>query len=125
SNDSGNPGLYYSCVSTSCQVTSEPVAHQIANPVAQFAKDNNGVIVELPAVSAATASVSGSLVFGIGTQSNKAISGADVFPVNSNPEFRTTFHGQSYPGFIDSGSNGLFFLNSSTSSLPVCPDTSS
>ena len=125
SNDSGNPGLYYSCVSTSCQITSEPVAQQIANPVALFAKDNNGVIVELPAVSAAAASVSGSLVFGIGTQSNNGINAKDVFPLNSNAEFSTTFHGQSYPGFIDSGSNGLFFLNSSTSSLPVCPDTSS
>jgi hypothetical protein len=124
-NDSGNPGLYYSCVSTSCQVISEPVAQQIANPVALFAKDNNGVIVELPAVSAAAASVNGSLVFGIGTQSNNAISGAHVFPLNSNAEFSTTFHSQSYPGFIDSGSNGLFFLNSSTSSLPVCSNTSS
>lgn len=124
-NNSGNPGIYYSCVSNSCQITSEAVAQQIANPVALFATDNNGVIVQLPAVSAATARVSGSLVFGIGTQSNNGISRTDVFPLNSNAEFTTMFHGQSYPSFIDSGSNGLFFLNSSASSLPVCSDNSS
>lgn len=32
STNAGNPGLYYSCASTSCQVTSEPVAQQIATP---------------------------------------------------------------------------------------------
>src|SRR5207245_9086545 len=99
-----------SCVSTSCQITSEPVAQQIANPVALFAKDNNGVIVELPAVSAATASVSGSLVFGIGTQSNNGINAKDVFPLHSHAEFSTTFNGQSYPGFIYSAWNPLVFL---------------
>jgi hypothetical protein len=124
-NSSQNPGLYFSCVSNSCQVVSEAVAQQVANPVGSFATDNNGVIVELPAVSAPTASISGSLVFGIGTESNNGLSGAQVFPLNSNAEFTTTFGGQSYPGFIDSGSNGLYFLDSDTTSLPVCSDDSS
>jgi len=69
--------------------------------------------------------VSGSLVFGIGTRSNNDLKGESVFPINSNAEFTTTFQGQSYPAFIDSGSNGLFFLDSKTSSIPLCPDTSS
>jgi len=125
SNNPQNPGLYFSCVANSCQVASEAVAQQVANPVGFFATDNNGVIVELPAVPAPSASVSGSLVFGIGTQSNNSVSGAQVFPLDSNAEFTTSFHGQSYPGFIDSGSNGLFFLDSSTSSLPVCSDAAS
>lgn len=121
---SSNPGLYYNCSASPCQVVAQSLAQQVANPVGSFATDNNGVIVELPAVSSAVASLSGSLVFGIGTESNNGISGSTVFPLNSNGEFTTTFKGQSYPGFIDSGSNGLFFLDSNTTSIPVCSDDS-
>jgi hypothetical protein len=122
---SANPGLYYNCSSGTCQVTTQAVAQQVANPVGSFATDKNGVIVELPAVTAPTASITGSLVFGIGTQSNNGISSVQVFPINSSGEFNTTFNGQSYPAFIDSGSNAFFFLDSGTTSLPVCADDSS
>jgi hypothetical protein len=119
---SGNPGLYYNCVSAPCQVVGQPLAQQVTNPVGLFPADNNGVIVELPAASTALPSISGSLVFGIGTQSNNALSGATVFPLDATGEITTTFQGQAYPGFFDSGSNGLFFLDSSTTSIPVCTD---
>lgn len=119
---SSNPGLYYNCAATPCTVTAQALAQQVSNPVGFFATDNNGVVVELPAVTAATASISGSLVFGIGTQSNNGLSGATVFPLDSNGEFTTSFHNTSYPGFIDSGSNGIFFLDSSTTSIPTCSD---
>jgi len=122
---SSNPGLYYDCVSTPCQVAAQPLAQQVANPVAFFPTDNNGVIVELPKVSAASPSLSGSLVFGIGTQTNNGLGGATVFPLDSNGEFTTTFQGTAYPGFIDSGSNGLFFLDSTTTSIPTCTDNTS
>lgn len=119
-----NPGMYYDCASSSCQVAAEPVAQQVQNPVALFPSDNNGVIIELPALSGAAPSLSGSMVFGIGTQSNNALGSAHVFPLNSNGEFTTTFKGQSYPAFVDSGSNALFFLNASTTGVPVCADNS-
>jgi hypothetical protein len=117
----GNPGLYYNCAST-CQVTTQALAQQVVNPVGSFATDNNGVIVELPAVSSPVATLNGSLVFGIGTQSNNGLNGATMFPINSNAEFSTQFNGQTYPAFIDSGSNALFFLDSATTSIPVCSD---
>jgi hypothetical protein len=117
-----NPGLYYDCAGNSCTVTTEALAQQVQNPVAAFATDNNGVIVELPSLSNPAASLAGSLVFGIGTQSNNAMSNATVFPINSNVEFSTGFNGQTYPAFVDSGSNALFFLDSGTTSLPDCPD---
>jgi hypothetical protein len=121
---SNNPGLYYNCSSGTCQVTSQALAQQVANPVGSFATDNNGVIVELPAVTAPTPSITGSLVFGIGTQSNNGISGVQVFPIDLNSgEFSTTYNGQSYQAFVDSGSNGYFFLDSGTTSLPVCSDS--
>jgi len=117
-----NPGLYYSCVTTTCQITPEAIAQQVANPVGSFTTDNNGVIVELPAVTAPQVSIAGSLVFGIGTQSNNTVGSVSMFPINANAEFTTTYGGQAYAGFIDSGSNGLFFLDSATTSLPVCGD---
>jgi hypothetical protein len=91
-----------------------------------FPKDNNGVIIELPAVAAAgAATVNGSLVFGIGTESNNAVGSATVFTVDGNGTFTTVFNGQSYGGsFLDTGSNGIYFLDSGTTGLALCPDTS-
>ena len=43
-----------------------------------FTGDNNGVILELAAVNSTAATVSGSLIFGIGTQSNNALGSAAV-----------------------------------------------
>jgi hypothetical protein len=122
---SSNPGLYYQCAGSTCTVTTQTVALQVQNPVASFATDNNGVIVELPSASSPTSSLTGSLVFGIGTQSNNALNGATVFPINSDIEISTTFKGQAYPAFIDSGSNAYFFLDSGTTSLPECSDDAS
>ncbi len=122
---SSNPGLYYDCAGSTCTVTTQALAQQVQNPVASFATDNNGVIVELPSASNPTASLSGSLVFGIGTQSNNSLNGASVFPINSDIEFSTTFNGQVYPAFVDSGSNAYFFLDSGTTSLPECSDDTS
>lgn len=105
-------------------MTAESLAQQVQNPVTLFATDNNGVIVELLAVSAPETSVSGALVFGIGTQSNNGLNGATVYTVDANGNFITTYKGQSYnTSFIDSGSHAIFFLNSSTTGIPVCPDT--
>ena len=120
-----NPGLYYGCASASCQVIAEPIAQQVQNPVALFATDNNGVILELPNVSSPAASLSGSMVFGIGTESNNALGSASVFPVDANGEFSTTFKGQSYPAFVDSGSNAFFFLDETLTGLTVCPGNNS
>jgi Protein of unknown function (DUF3443) len=122
---SSNPGLYFNCVSVPCQVVAQPLAQQVSNPVGFFATDNNGVIVELPSANSAVASLSGSLVFGIGTQSNNGLNGATVFPLDSNGEITTTFNGTAYPAFVDSGSNAYFFLDSNTTSIPVCSDNSS
>lgn len=114
-----NPGLYYSCAS-SCQITAQPLSLQVQNPVALFASDNNGLIVQLPALTGSATSLSGSMVFGIGTQSNNGLGKAQIFAVNSSGEFNTTFKGQSYPAFIDSGSNAYFFLDSSITGLATC-----
>jgi len=47
-----------------------------------------------------------------------------VFTVDGQGTFTTVYQGQSYGGsFLDTGSNALYFLDSSTSGLPLCPDT--
>jgi hypothetical protein len=94
----------------------------VPNPVSLFATDNNGVVIELPNVSGGEeASVTGSLVFGIGTQSNNALGSATVYTADSAGNFTTTYNGTINSGsFIDSGSNGYFFA----SSITACPSTS-
>lgn len=121
---SQNPGLYYACASSTCQVTTEALAQQVQNPVAMFASDNNGVVIELPSVSGGAPSLSGSIVFGIGTESNNALGSATIFPLDSSGEFNTTYKGESYSAFVDSGSNAIFFLNETVTGMPVCSDNS-
>ena len=119
--------MYYSCPSGNCQITSVPAAStkgQVWNPVALFASDNNGVLVTLPSVAAGgAATASGSLIFGIGTQSNNALGSAQVYAVTQDLYFTTTYNGTQYTdSFIDSGSNALYFLDSATLGHIECSD---
>jgi hypothetical protein len=117
---SSTPGLYYTCPASGCLPAAVALAQQLQNPVAMFASDNNGVIIELPAVAAGgAAKVGGSLVFGIGTQANNGIGSATVIGVDAGTaNFTTIYSGISYSAsFIDSGSNGFFFADAGT---PVC-----
>lgn len=120
---SANPGWYYSCATSStCQVAAVPLASQVQNPVSLFPVDNNGVVLRLPAIPAGGApSAFGAVIFGIGTQSNNGLGSARVFTVDSRGNFTTSFNGQTYTRtFLDSGSNGIFFLDAATTGLPGC-----
>jgi Protein of unknown function (DUF3443) len=116
-------GLYYACAS-SCTETTVPTDQQVPNPVTHFAADNNGAIVVLPTVAAGGASnVMGSLIFGIDTQSDNASGTQTVLTVNDNAELLMTFNGQTLANsFIDSGSNGIFFADSSIATCTAPPD---
>lgn len=113
-------GVYFACPSSGCTDTTESLARQVQNPVASFTSDNNGVIIELPAVSGSEASVSGSLIFGIGTRSNNGLGGATVFGTNAFGDFNTTYKSTAYLSFLDSGSNGIYFLDPTTTGMPPC-----
>jgi len=118
-----NPGLYYECPASGCVITAEGLAQQVQNPVALFASDNNGVMIMLPAASAPEATLSGSMIFGIGTQSNNALNGAKIYTLDGSGNFVTTYKSQPYnQSFIDSGSNGLYFLDSAATGIPDCAD---
>jgi hypothetical protein len=96
-----------------------PTGDQVANPVAHFPTDNNGVIVEMAPVSNnGAASATGTLVFGIGTQSNNALAAAKTFTTDAFGDLNnSTFNGSTLSAFFDSGSNAYFFTDST---LALC-----
>lgn len=116
------PAIYFECPSSGCVPAWATLAQQVVNPVILFTTDNNGVIVELPAASTPEASLTGSLVFGIGTQSNNSLNGSTTYTVDDFGNFTTVYNNQSYDeSFLDSGSNGIFFLTDSATGIPPCP----
>jgi hypothetical protein len=118
--------VYYDCPSSGCTPTFVTTAQQVPNPVGLFAVDNTGVLIQLPSVpDGGTATVFGSLVYGIGTESNNGLGSATVYVVpdsgNDAGNIITAFAGRSYPqSFIDSGSNGYFFLDSALTGIQTC-----
>jgi hypothetical protein len=116
-----NNGVYYACTTSTCLPTAvTSLTSQVTNPVVMFATDNNGVIIQLPAVAAAgAATVAGSMIFGIDTQSNNKSGSQSIITVDSSlGEFTTLFNGETLTqSFLDTGSNGLYFNDAS---LPIC-----
>lgn len=132
---SGYP--YYVCpTGQACTATTVPNQDQAINPVAAFSSaDNNGVLVTLPsipALGAANGTVSGSLIFGIGTQTDNAFaSSATVYALDEYgniPAF--TYNGVSYTSptnfsVLDTGSGAFLFLDANTlasSGIRECAD---
>ena len=111
-NAAGN--VYFACTggaSGSCVATTMPLAGQTPNPVARFATDNNGTLLDFPAVAGAQASLAATLTFGIGTQPNNQLAGRQVYPLLMNvgflPAIAADIDGTSTFTFLDSGTNQL------------------
>jgi hypothetical protein len=120
---SADNSFYYACSATQCQSTTvAAVANEVTNPVTLFAKDNNGIIITLPTVAAAgAATVTGTMIFGIDTQSNNASGSQTVLTLDEYGDFTTAFNGQSLSqSFFDTGSIALYFPDSS---LTACTGT--
>jgi hypothetical protein len=115
------PAIYYACSTASnCTATTVPqLSQQVPNPVTLFATDNNGTIISLPSVVAAgAATVTGSLIFGIDTESNNASGTVTLVPISTNGAnagyLTTLFNSQTWTeSFVDSGSNAYYFTDSS------------
>jgi hypothetical protein len=123
--------IYYDCPSTGCASiiaraasTTAPF-QQLPNPVAAMSVDNNGTIISLPASpTAGELSMTGTLYFGIGTETNNALGSATVLTATSSASpngaglITVTFNNSVLDeSFIDSGSNLYVF---SDSALPRC-----
>ncbi len=126
-----NNATYYSCGSSSCNQTAMALTSEVTNPVAKFTSDNNGIILTMPAIDTSGAtSVTGTLTFGIGTQSNNTYSASQKFGTDSagnvNSTVLATPTGATF-GFFDSGSNGYFFddstLTQCSGSTWYCPSS--
>jgi hypothetical protein len=113
------PATYYACNGNTCASASIPTASQLQNPIAALGSDNNGVTIQFPSVGEPGASsVSASLLFGVGTESNNGFGSAQWVPLDGEGTFTAQFGGNSLAkSFIDSGSNAYFFPGS----LPNCP----
>jgi Protein of unknown function (DUF3443) len=123
---------YYACTASACQPTALALANQVTNPITLFATDNNGVIIQLPSVAAGgAATVTGSMIFGIDTETNNKSGNQTVLTVAGSAggttgqfpgQFATLFNGGTLAeSFLDTGSNGLFFNDGS---LTTCTDSS-
>jgi hypothetical protein len=130
--------IYYTCVPGSgvgtCSAaagatgTTATLAQQLTNPIARFSTDNNGVVIDLPAVTttcaatttACATTITGQMLFGVGTQANNAVpSGATLLHTTTQGYITTVLSGTTFmsSSFIDSGSNGLFF---GINTMPLC-----
>jgi len=116
---------YYVCSSTgatpSCTPATAALADQISNPVGLLDSDNNGLQLRLPAPSApGVASLSGTLVFGLGTSNANQLGPATLLTTNPDDgTLTTTYGGSSFDqSVIDSGSSAYYFPDTS---IPTCP----
>jgi hypothetical protein len=111
-------GWYYVCPNGTCTSVAVPLAKQVQNPLTLLNADNNGVVIDIPAVPSglvAQASLQGTVYFGVGTQANNTpASTAAWYTLNSSGYLSTTYNQTLLPNsFIDLGSNGLFFSDKS------------
>jgi uncharacterized protein DUF3443 len=133
---------YYTCPSGTCSEVTVQTGFQAANPIAAFSSaDKNGFMISFPSVPAmGEMTLSGTMNFGIGTQTDNALGNATLFAMDQCGDFpRVTFNGVSYTdtscngtgsglgGFLDTGSNALYVLDASvlpSFGISDCPSSS-
>lgn len=115
--------VYFGCTAAGvCTAENVALTQQVTNPVALFAADNNGVIVNLPNLTNANGdgSLQGELIFGISTQSDNTLpaTGITVLGTDGKGDFTATYNGAAtvLPAIIDSGTDSYKF----DSTITVC-----
>ena len=128
-----NPGWYYGCPasgwtpSNPCSEIALADTGQVTNPVVFFQTDYNGVIVEFPQATEGASTLTGTLVFGIGTQSNNSLGAQTVLTADSsygdvNTSYTPLSGSQQYLpySFFDTGSNAYYFYDDGIQSYTSC-----
>ena len=118
---------YWLCTSSSTCTSpaAVPTPTQVSNPVAFFnGSDNNGVMLTMGSLGSTNEANSGSgtLYFGIGTQTDNALgSSTKAYALSLNTlngiaydSIFATYNGNSYPAYVDSAENFLFLLDPAT-----------
>jgi hypothetical protein len=118
--------IYYGCAGTAanaCTAENIALAGQVTNPVALFAADNNGVIIDLPNLQNPNgdATVQGQIIFGLATQTDNALpaTGLTVLGTDAGGDFTATYNGNAtvLPALIDSGTDDYAFADPN---IPTC-----
>jgi hypothetical protein len=119
------PPYYWLCPSSGCTNAAVELATQVSNPVAFFnGSDNNGVVLTMNSLGTAgsasgAATASGTLYFGIATQSDNALSSSvKVYALSLNAEDSDSifaiYNKATYPAYVDSALYLNFFLDPAT-----------
>jgi len=118
--------IYYDCPSSGCSSIIARAANttapfqQLPNPVAAMATDNNGSILVLPASpSGGEVTMSGTLYFGIGTQTNNGLGSTKIYTTTGSnsvdgPGLITAIYKSQTlnESYIDSGTSAYAFVDS-------------
>jgi hypothetical protein len=123
--------FYYACPangnSSSCANATVAESLQVTDPVVYFPTDNNGVVVEIPSTAEGAATASGTLLFGIGTETNNSITTQTVLMADAAyGDISTAYTTQSNKSlilpfsYIDTGSNAYYFTDDGIPSLTAC-----
>ena len=117
------PPIYYLCPATGCTTASLPTATQVSNPVTFFnSSDINGVMLTMGQLTSPAATASGTLYFGVGSQSDNALtSNVKVYALAGNLiegglyySINAVYNGTAYPALIDSTGIYNYFLDAGT-----------
>ena len=131
SNSAAN-GWYYACPAngsstTDCTGVAVAERQQVTNPVALFQTDNNGEVIQMPTVAEGATTATGTLIFGIGTESNNSVSAKTILTANTSygdvSTSYTTQGGQQQflpYSYFDTGSNAYYFADDSIPSKQSC-----
>jgi len=138
------PSQYYTCPSKVCSLAAVPQNLQVWNPVAAFAYDHNGLSLTLPSASGGGSdSITGSLIFGIGTTTNNALGSAEIFAIDAYGNFpQVTLYvpnsDENLPpiplvnylspqngSYLDTASPAIYFSDAQSLSIPECLDSGS
>jgi Protein of unknown function (DUF3443) len=113
---------YFTCGKGACVAAG--LSDLINQPVGSFVQDNEGVVIQLPSVAPPGAiNLSGTLIFGINTQSNNNLGSAQVL----RGALSTAYQSVNYESTLyDTGSGGYYFLDSKIlgAQMPTCSSKS-
>ncbi len=116
--------IYFGCTGAgACTAENVALSAQVTNPIAMFAVDNNGVIINLPNPQNANGdtTLSGEMTFGIATQADNAlpVAALTVLAADSNGDFTATYNGGNtvLPALLDSATDSYSFDDPS---IAVC-----
>src|SRR6185437_9661953 len=109
---------YYSCNSTLCAPLNNATALAVSNPILGLQQDNNGYVIDFPAVSTPQNSIDGTITFGLNTRDNNQLQAAHKVAVPASGWFQVKYQGDSYSSRFDTGSHTYYFPTDF--GLPMC-----